>query len=98
MLFAAFLSWRWNKLDEKDWEEIRDALIKKVVKIKLKEMGFENFRNLIINDKKAQRKAVNFILLKKLAESFIQHETSVEKLWNEFMEFVNIFPRALSLE
>ena len=98
MLFAAFVSWRWKELAQKEWELISSYLIQILVPVKLLKLDFETFRNLILHDKKAQKQAVNFILLKKLGKSFILQETSVEKLWEEFNLFAKNFPGMISLE
>ena len=98
MCFAAFVSWRWNELAENEWELIRNSLGQFLQPVKLANLDFEIFRDLILHDKKANKQAVNFILLKKLGESFIQQETSVEKLWDEFRQFTAKFPEIVELE
>ena len=98
MCFAAFVSWRWNELAENEWELIRNSLGQFLQPVKLANLDFEIFRDLILHDKKANKQAVNFILLKKLGESFIQQETSVEKLWEEFKLFTTKFPEIVELE
>jgi 3-dehydroquinate synthetase len=55
------------------------------------------FRDLILHDKKTQNQAVNFIMLKKLGASFIQYETPVEKLWDEFKNFTALYPEFVEL-
>jgi len=98
MLFAAFVSWRWNELEQNEWELISNSLTQNLLPVKLLKLDYETFRNLILHDKKAQKQAVNFILLKNLGESFILPETSVEKLWDEFKLFAQKFPEIISLE
>lgn len=98
MCFAAFVSWRWQKLAEKDWQRIRVYLGQILTPLKLPPLSQEKFRDLILHDKKAQKQAVNFVLLKKLGESFIQQETSVDKLWDEFCEFSASYPEFIELE
>ncbi len=98
MLFAAFVSWHWNELAQNEWEIIRRSLTQNLQPVKLLKLDYETFRNLILHDKKAQKQAVNFVLLKKLGESFILPETSVEKLWDEFKLFTQKFPGMISLE
>ena len=66
--------------------------------LKLLKMDFDTFRNLILHDKKAQKQAVNFILLNKLGKSFIFPEMSVEILWEEFNLFVEEYPGIIRLE
>ena len=98
MCFAAFVSWNWGILPKNDWEIIRNSLGHFLNPLKLKSIDFELFRNLILHDKKAQKQAVNFILLKKLGVSFIQQETSVEKLWDEFKQFTAKYPEIIELQ
>ncbi len=98
MCFAAFVSWRWKELAQNEWEVISNTLRQYLQPIKLENLDFEIFNDLILHDKKANKQAVNFILLKKLGESFIQQETSVEKLWEEFKLFTTKFPEIVELE
>jgi 3-dehydroquinate synthase len=98
MLFAAFVSWRWNELSQNEWDIISISLTQNLLPVKLVKLDYDTFRNLILHDKKAQKQAVNFILLKKLGESFILQETSVDKLWTELNLFTKEFPGMLSLE
>jgi len=98
MLFSAFVSWRWEILSQKDWDLICSSLIKNVKKLRIKNIDFDTFKNLILHDKKAQKQAVNFILLKQLGKSFIMPETSIEKLWVEFNLFLKKFPKLISFE
>ena len=98
MLFAAFVSWRWNELSQNEWDIISISLTQNLLPVKLVKLDYDTFRNLILHDKKAQKQAVNFILLKKLGESFILPETSVDKLWEELNLFTKKFPGMLSLE
>ena len=37
-------------------------------------------------------------MLKKLGESFIREETSVESLWNELNKFTKTFPEIIAIE
>jgi len=97
MCFAAFVSWRWNELPEKDWELIRVSLCKILTPIKLSKLDYEMFNNLILHDKKSKKHAVNFILLKKLGESFIRKGTSVKSLWDEFIQFTKNFPEIIQI-
>ena len=97
MCFAAFVSWRHNKLSEKDWKRIYGYLRKILTPIILHSLDLELFRDLILHDKKSQNQAVNFIMLKKLGESYIQQETSVKQLWNEFNEFTELYPEFVEL-
>ena len=98
MLFAAFVSWRWNELSQNEWDLINSSLSQNLLPVKLVKLDYDTFRNLILHDKKAQKQAVNFILLKKLGESFILPETSVDKLWEELNLFAKKFPGIISLE
>ena len=98
MLFAAFVSWRWNELAQNEWDIISSSLKQNLLPLKLVKLDYDTFRNLILHDKKAQKQAVNFILLKKLGESFILPETSVDKLWEELNLFAKKFPGIISLE
>ena len=95
--FAAFVSWRRNELPENEWERIKSYLSKIITPIKRPPLQKEQFRELILHDKKAHKQAVNFILLNKLGESFIQQETSVEMLWNEFNAFAENCPELVEL-
>ena len=88
MLFATFVSWRRNEITLNEWDLISSALTKYLMPLKLLKMDFDTFRTLILHDKKAQKQAVNFILLNKLGKSFILPEMSVEILWEEFNLFV----------
>ena len=97
MCFAAFVSWRWNELSEKDWKRICGYLRQILAPVILHSLDLELFRGLILHDKKAQKQAVNFIMLKKLGESFIQQDTSVEKLWDEFNQFTALYPEFVEL-
>ena len=98
MLFAAFVSWGMKELSQNEWDIISSSLVQNLLPIKLVNFDYNTFRNLILHDKKAQNQAVNFILLKKLGESFILPETSVDKLWKELNLFTKKFPGILSLE
>jgi len=64
MLFAAFVSWRWNELAQNEWDLICSSLTQNLLSVKLVKLDYDTFRNLILHDKKAQKQAVNFILLK----------------------------------
>ncbi len=98
MLFATFVSWRRNEITLNEWDLISSALTQYLMPLKLLKMDFDTFRNLILHDKKAQKKAVNFILLNKLGKSFILPEMSVEILWEEFNLFVEEYPGIIRLE
>ena len=98
MLFATFVSWRRNEITLNEWDLISSALTKYLMPLKLLKMDFDTFRNLILHDKKAQKQAVNFILLNKLGKSFIFPEMSVEILWEEFNLFVQEYPGIIRLE
>ena len=98
MLFATFVSWRRNEITLNEWDLINSALTQYLMPLKLLKMDFDTFRTLILHDKKAQKQAVNFILLNKLGESFILPEMSVEILWEEFNLFVKEYPGIIRLE
>ena len=98
MLFATFVSWRRNEITLNEWDLISSALTQYLMPLKLLKMDFVTFRNLILHDKKAQKQAVNFILLNKLGKSFILPEMSVEILWEEFNLFVQEYPGIIRLE
>ena len=98
MLFATFVSWRRNEITLNEWDLISSALTQYLMPLKLLKMDFNTFRNLILHDKKAQKQAVNFILLNKLGKSFIFPEMSVEILWEEFNLFVKEYPGIIRLE
>ena len=98
MLFATFVSWRRNEITLNEWDLISSALTQYLMPLKLLKMDFNTFRNLILHDKKAQKQAVNFILLNKLGKSFIFPEMSVEILWEEFNLFVQEYPGIIRLE
>ena len=95
--FATFVSWQWDELSEKDWENISSYLRKIMTPIVLHSMDKEVFRDLILHDKKSQKQAVNFVMLKKLGESFIQQKTPVDKLWDEFKKFTVQHPEFVEL-
>jgi len=97
MCFAAFVSWRWNELPESDWEHIRISLGKILTPIKLSKIDYQTFKNLLLHDKKSKKHAVNFIMLKKLGVSFIRSETSVNSLWDEFIQFTKKFPEIIEI-
>ncbi len=98
MLFATFVSWRRNEITLNEWDLISSALTQYLMPLKLLKMDFDTFRILILHDKKAQKQAVNFILLNKLGKSFILPEMSVEILWEEFNLFVKEYPGIIRLE
>ena len=98
MLFATFVSWRRNEITLNEWDLISSALTQYLMPLKLLKMDFDTFRNLILHDKKAQKQAVNFILLNKLGKSFILPEMSVEILWEEFNLFLQEYPGIISME
>ena len=98
MLFATFVSWRRNEITLNEWDLISSALTQYLMPLKLLKMDFDTFRTLILHDKKAQKQAVNFILLNKLGKSFILPEMSVEILWEEFNLFVKEYPGIIRLE
>jgi 3-dehydroquinate synthetase len=68
-----------------------------LVPVVLHSLDQDVFHDLILHDKKAQKEAVNFIMLKKLGESFIQQEMPVEKLWDEFKKFTELHPEFVEL-
>ena len=86
-----------NELSEKDWKRICGYLRQILAPVILHHLDLELFRDLILHDKKAQKQAVNFIMLKKLGESFIQQEMPVEKLWDEFNKFTALHPEFVEL-
>ena len=92
MLFAAYLSRKWEHLQERDWSRIRDFLVPRLTPIVLPALNTKSFQTLILHDKKAEGTGVDFILLHKLGAGFIQKATSVETLWPVFQEFVAEFP------
>ena len=98
MCFASFVSWRWKELPLEDWELIRYSLGKIITPIKLAKIDYKIFRDLILHDKKVKKNSVNFIMLKKLGESFIREGTSVESLWNELKKFAKNFPEIIEIE
>ena len=98
MFFAAFVSWRCNELSEDDWRHIKNYLSQIITPIKLPTLDQDLFREIILHDKKSQKQAVNFIMLRKLGDSFIKKETPVKMLWNEFKEFTGKFPEILEIE
>ena len=98
MFFAAFVSWRCNELEEVDWKRIKSYLSQILTHIKLPPMDQNLFRKMILHDKKSQKQSVNFIMLRKLGESFIRKGTPVEMLWNEFKEFTEKFPEFVEIE
>ena len=98
MLFATFVSWRRNEITLNEWDLISSAMTQYLMPLKLLKMDFDTFRNLILHDKKAQKQAVNLILLNKLGKSFIFPEMSVEILWEEFNLFVQEYPGIIRLE
>jgi len=97
MCFAAFVSWRRNELSEKDWKRIYSHLSQILAPVKLQSLDLELFRDLISHDKKAHKKTVNFIMLKKLGEGYIQQEKSVDELWDEFNQFTSLYPELVEL-
>ena len=98
MCFASFVSWRWKELPEDDWEIIINSLSKIVEPIRLTKLNKKNFHDLILHDKKSQNNAVNFIMLKKIGESFIKQGTSIESLWVEFRQFTKSYPKIVESE
>ena len=98
MFFASFVSWRCNELVEDDWMRIKSYLSQILTPIKLPPLDQNLFREMILHDKKSQKQSVNFIMLRKLGESFIREETSVEMLWNDFKEFTEKFPEFVEIE
>ena len=98
MFFAAFISWRCNKLVEDDWTRIKSYLCQILTPIKLPPLDQDLFREMILHDKKSQKQSVNFIMLRKLGESFISKEMPVEMLWSDFKEFTEKFPEFIKIE
>ncbi len=98
MFYAAFVSWRSNKLIEDDWRRIKNFLSKILITIKLPPIDQKLFREMILHDKKSQKQSINFIMLSKLGVSYISKETSVDMLWKEFKEFVEIFTDFIEIE
>ena len=98
MFFAAFVSWRCNELVEDDWTRIKSYLSQILTPIKLPPLDQNLFREMILHDKKSQKQSVNFIMLRKLGESFIRKGTSVEMLWNDFKIFAENFPEFVEIE
>ena len=98
MFFAEFVPWRCNELVEDNWTRIKSYLTQILTTIKLPPLDQSLFREIILHDKKSQKQSVNFIMLRKLGESFIRKGTSVEILWNEFKEFKEKFPEFIEIE
>ena len=98
MFFAAFVSWRYNKLKENEWMRIKNYLRKILINIKLPPIDQNLFREIILHDKKSQKQSINFIMLSKLGKSYINKETSVDMLWEEFKKFVEKFEDFIEIE
>ena len=98
MFFAAFVSRRCNELEEEDWRRIKNYLSQILIPIKLPPLNQNLFRDLILHDKKSQKQSLNFIMLRKLGESFIRKETPTDMLWNKFNEFKEKFPDFIEVE
>ncbi len=98
MVFASFVSWRCNELLEDDWRRIKNYLKPFLTPIKLPPIDKNLFREIILHDKKSQKESVNLIMLRKMGESFIRHETPVEMIWDEFVEFAEKFPEFIEIE
>ena len=98
MCFATFVSWRWKHLSKKESELIIDGLRNFLIPIKIVKLDYNIFHDLILHDKKSKRETVNFIMLRKLGESFIKERISVENLWNEFQQFTKNFSEIVELE
>ncbi len=98
MFFAAFVSWRYDNLKENEWMKIKNYLRKILISIKLPPIDQNLFREMILHDKKSQKQSINFIMLCKLGESYINKETSVDMLWEEFKKFVEKFADFIEIE
>jgi 3-dehydroquinate synthase len=98
MFFASFVSWRCNEMMEDEWMRINNFLSQILTPIQLPALDQNQFKEMILHDKKSQKHSVNFIMLKKLGKSFIRKETPVEMLWNEFKEFTKKFPEIIKIE
>ncbi len=98
MFFAAFISWRCNELAENDWIRIKSYLCQILTPIKLPPLNQSLFREMILHDKKSQKQAVNFIMLRKLGESFIKKGIPVDMLWNDFKTFTEKFPEFIKID
>ena len=97
MLFAAFLSFREGHLEESSWKEIRDYLLPLLVPVKMNQLTREDFRDLLLHDKKVRRRAVNFILQRRIGECFIQAEMPLDLIWEAFGDFLKEFPEVCTL-
>ena len=98
MFFASFVSWRCNEMMEDEWMRINNFLSQILTPIQLPALDQNLFKKMILHDKKSQKNSVNFIMLKKLGNSFIRKEMPVEILWNEFKDFTNKFPEIIKIE
>jgi 3-dehydroquinate synthetase len=87
------MSWR-----RVTWKKITNYLGQILTKIKLPALDQNLFHEMILHDKKSQKQSVNFIMLRKLGESFIRKETPIEMLWIEFREFTEKFTELLEIE
>ena len=98
MLFASWVSYRWQHLSEAELTQIRKALLPLMSPIPIPPLSQKRFCELLLHDKKASHGSLNFILLKQLGHAIIQPKVSPQKLWPLLLEFLDEFPSVLQVE
>ena len=90
MLFAAFVSQELQVLTQDAFQQIVASLKPHITPIRLPPLDFARFQELILHDKKSTQHSVNFILVRKIGESFIHKNMTAEMLWPLFKKFIRL--------
>ena len=90
MVFAAFVSEELEFLPQSDFQQIIASLKPYINIIRLPPLDFSHFQELILHDKKSFRHTINFILVRKIGESFIHQNMTPEMLWPLFKKFIRL--------
>ena len=95
MIFAAYVSREMGLLEARDFDRVYALLEPLATPIRLPPLDHGGFTELLMHDKKASNRAMNFILLKGIGEAFIRADTTPEELWPLFQRFVEEMPSVL---
>ncbi|MCZ6559243.1 MAG: 3-dehydroquinate synthase [SAR324 cluster bacterium] len=95
MLFAAFVSQAMGCISGEDFSRLRQVLEPLTAPIMLPPLGRDGFTKLLMHDKKAANRTINFILLDQVGHAFIRGGTTPEELWPLFQQFLEEMPGVL---
>lgn len=88
MVFATFVSRELQFLSESSFQQIVSSLKTHITPVRMPPLDFVCFQELILHDKKSSRHSVDFILIRRIGESFIHKNMTPEMLWPLFKKFI----------